>query len=84
MIARMANGKCEPVRIAPLKCRSSKKRRHAPLVHMIRLTALAQRVRARRGPMTGSGYPAPFIVGERRITRSAVAPRPSAVDQFRW
>src|SRR6266850_2108695 len=37
-IARMANGKCEQVRITPLKFRSCKKAYHVPPVHMIKLT----------------------------------------------
>jgi hypothetical protein len=37
---------------------------------MLTAGGLAQRVRARRGPMTGSGVTRRFIVGERRITRS--------------
>jgi hypothetical protein len=37
-IARMANGKCEQVRITPLKFRSCKKAHYVPPVHMIKPT----------------------------------------------
>jgi hypothetical protein len=42
---------------------------------MLTAGGLAQRVRARRGPMTGSGVTRRFIVGERRITPSGAHSR---------
>ena len=42
---------------------------------MLTAGGLAQRVRARRGPMTGSGVTRLFIVSERRITLRSSALR---------